>query len=114
MELNNGRLLERAQRKKEPLINVLAEPRHPSAPRFFVLDRSPLLDFKKLTVVNRLMRIVPHHGLALLTLLSKRKLIDDHVKDDMHREQSHRHIQSDTDVHIFKLVVEAFDNDSCL
>ena len=59
------------------------------------------------------MRIVPHHELALLTLLSKRELIDDHVQNDMRRKQTHRYLQSETDVHIIKLVVEAYDNDSC-
>ena len=113
LERDSGRLLERAQRQEVHPINVLADPRHPSSPIIFVLERSPRLDLKKLTVVNRLMRIVPHHGLALLILLSERELIDDHVKDDMRRKQTHLHLQSETDVHIFKLVVEASDNDSC-
>lgn len=72
---------------------ITPKPYRPSTPFYFVLDRSPRLDIKKLVFVNRLMRIVPHHGLALLTFLSEKKLIGDRVKNDMPREQTRRYLQ---------------------
>lgn len=88
---------------------ITPKPRSSSTFFYFVLDRFPRLDIKMLVVVNRLMRIVPHHKLGLLTLLLERELIGDRVNDDMRRERTLLHLQSETDAQVFKFIVKAID-----
>ena len=87
------------------------EPPQPSAPFYFVLNRAFGLDVEKLAVINRLMRIVPHHGLALLSLFVEKGLIAEERRKGFRREQTRRHLAGDTSVRVFELVCETGSNE---
>ena len=70
MEKGAGEFDERVRRAHDTVAIRLLEPRYTSSPFNFALNRAHGLEPSRLEVVNRLMRIVPHHGLALLSLLT--------------------------------------------
>ena len=53
-----------------------------------MLVRAHNLDTAKHEVVYRLLRVVPHHGLALLVMLTERGFISEACKDELRREQT--------------------------
>ena len=53
------------------------------------------------------MRIVPSHGLALLSLLTERGFVTQAAREEFRRTQARRHLESDTSSHVFKLFVNA-------
>ena len=66
MEKRAGGFDERVRRAHDTVAIWLPEPRYASSPFHFALNCAHGLEPSRLEVVNRLMRIVPHHGLALL------------------------------------------------
>ena len=78
-----------------------------SSPFHFALNRAHKLEPSRLEVVNRLMRIGPHHGLALLSLFTEKGFVTEAASDEFRRTQTRRHLVSDTSSHVFELVVHA-------
>lgn len=107
MEIGSGQLNERIHHEQTMSINVLLEPRTSSAPFYFVLGRTPRLKASKLVVLSRLMRIVPHHGLAFFTMFHEEGLVDNCTKNEMRREQTRRHLHADTVARVYETNVNA-------
>ena len=103
MEKRAGGFDERVRRAHDTVAIRLPEPRYASSP----FHRANGLEPSRLEVVNRLMRIVPHHGLALLSLLTERGFVTEAARDEFRRTQTRRHLESDTSSHVFELVVHA-------
>ena len=51
------------------------------------------------------MRIVPHHGLALLSLLTERGFVTEAARHEFRPTQTRHYLESDTSPHVFELVV---------
>ena len=79
----------------------LPEPRYASSPFYFALNRAHGLEPLRLEEVNRLMRIVPHHGLAFLPLLTERGFVTEAARDEFRCTQARRQLDSDTSSHVF-------------
>lgn len=94
-----------------PIAGNIQEPRQTTAPIYFVLNRAYSLDIAKREVVNQLLRIVQHHGLALFMLLVEKRLIAKVRKEELRREQARRHLSGDTSVRVFELVPDAGTQD---
>ena len=90
-----------------PIAGNIQKPRQPTAPFFLILNRAYRLDIGKRIVMNQLLRIVPHHGLALLILLVEKGLIEEALKKKLRREHARRHLSGDTNVRVFELVPDA-------
>ena len=59
----------RVRQSRDPLIDRLPKPRQASAPFYYVLNHALGIDVAKLDTVNRMMRVVPEHSFALVSLL---------------------------------------------
>ena len=95
------------KRSRRPLVAQFEAPRkppQPSAPFYFVLLRAFSLNVDKLAVINRLMRIVPHHGIAFHSLLVQNGLIAAERREGFGCKQTRRHLVGDTSVCVFDFV----------
>ena len=106
-----SRFEERARRSRQKPIGRLHEPPYPASPFYFALFRAHNLDPAKHEVVNRLLRVAPHHGLALLVMLTERGFISETRKDELRREQTHRHLASDSSPRVYEIAPEAGSNE---
>ena len=107
MEKMAGGFDERVCRAHDTAAIRLPKPRYASSPFHFALNRAHGLEYSRLEVVNHLMHIVPHHGFALLSLLTERGFVTEAARDEFRRTQARRHLESDTSSHVFELVVHA-------
>lgn len=69
LEIDSGEFRERVDRAQTAPIDVLSKPLVASSLFYFVISRATGIETGKLVGVNKLMRIVPHHSLALFALL---------------------------------------------
>lgn len=58
------------------------------------------------------MRIVSHHGFALLTLLEEKDLVSKASTKDIRLQETRRHLLSDTSALVYILVIGAADRDA--
>ena len=75
----------------------------PASPFYFRLTRTHDLDQPKLDASNRLLRIAPHLGLALLVMLVESGLITETRQEALRREQTGRHLANDTTTHVYEI-----------
>ena len=98
----NTRCVEREQRARRDATAVPLEQRMPSSPFHFVISRVRDIEPAKLDVVNRLMRLVPHHGVAFLMLFAEKKLVPAVRLEDPKQEHTRRYLRSDTNAHVYE------------
>ena len=65
LELERGQIEVRRQQYEDSLLTQINEPKHGSAPFWFFLNSTAGLNQRRMEATNRLLRIVPHSGLAL-------------------------------------------------
>ena len=61
----------------------------------------------KFEVTNRLLRIAPHLGVTLLVMLVDASLITQTRKKELRREQTRRHLKSDTSTRVYEIAPDA-------
>ena len=61
----------------------------------------------KFDVTNRLLRIAPHLGVALLIMLVNAGLITQTRKEELRREQTRRHLAGDTSTRVYEIAPDA-------
>ena len=83
----------------------------PSLPFYFRITRSHELDHGKLEIANRLMRIAPHLGLALLMMLVDSGLITEARSEEMRQEHTRRHLASEMSMRVYDIGVNAPNRD---
>ena len=101
------RFVERTRRASQVPAVRLREPSHPASSFYFTLSHAHNLPPVKHEIVNRLLRIAPHHGLAFHVSLAEKGLISEALKDDLRREQTHRHLANDTSMRVYELAPDA-------
>lgn len=101
MEKHTNALDERFHRETDTPIDRLPEPRQASVALYFVINRDIGLNVAKLDVINMLMRIVPHHGLALLI---KRNLVIGATRKNFRRKQTRSNLATNTSAHVYELL----------
>ena len=75
----------------------------PASPFFFRLTNTHDLDQPKLEATNRLVRIAPHLGLALLVMIVENGLITETRQEALRREQTARHLANDTTTLVYEI-----------
>ena len=65
----------------------------------------------KLDATNRLLRIAPHLGLALLVMLVENGLIAETRQEALRREQRGRHLANDTTTRVYDIAPNALTRD---
>ena len=83
----------------------------PSTPFYFRITRSYELEHGKLKAANRLMRMAPHLGLALLMMLVDSGLITEAHTKEMRQEHTRRHLASETSMRVYDIAVNAPNRD---
>ena len=76
-------------------------------PLYFRLTRTHDLDRPKLDALNRLLRIAPHLGLALLVMLVESGLITETRQEALRRKHTGRHLANDTTTHVYGIALDA-------
>ena len=61
----------------------------------------------KFEVTNRLLRIAPHLGVALMVMLVDAGLITQTRKEELRREQTRRHLAGDTATRVYEIAPDA-------
>ena len=107
LEKNKSRFEERSRRVRQvPFGRLNIEPQ-PASPFYFKLTCTHDLDQPKLEATNRLLRIAPHLGLALLVMLVENGLIAETRQEALRREQTGRHLANDTTTHVYEIARNA-------
>ena len=83
----------------------------PASPFYFRLTNTHDLDQPKLEATNRLLRIAPHLGLALLVMLVKNGLIAETRQEALRREQTGRNLPNDTTTCVYEIALNARTRD---
>ena len=84
---------------------------HGSAQFHFVLQPAAGLETRRLDMVNRLILLVPHDGLALLLTLIKRNAIGREYPAELRARQARRIAAGDRNELVFPLNAAAVDED---
>ena len=107
LEDRSTRFEKRSRRVRQEPVGSLQIAPQPASPIYFRVTLAYDLGVTKLEVTNRLLRIAHHHGLKLLHMRVMRKLITETRKEDLRREQTRRHLASDTSTRGYKVVLDA-------
>ena len=78
-----------------------------ASPFYFRLTYTHELDQPKLDASNRLLRIAPHLGLALLVMPVGDGLITETRQEALRREQTARHLANDTTPRFYEIAPRA-------
>ena len=103
LEERKSRFEKRARRVRQPLFGRLNIAPQPALPFYFRLTNTHELDQPKLYVTNRLLRIAPHLGLALIVMFVENGLITETRQEALSREQTARHLVNDTTAHVYEI-----------
>ena len=103
IEERKSRFEERARRVRQTPFGRLNIAPQPALPVYFMLTNTHELDQPKLDASNRLLRIAPHLGLALLVMLVRDNLIIETRQKTMRREQTTRHFANDTTRRVYEI-----------
>ena len=107
LEERKYRLEERSRRIRQfPFIGLNLSPQPPS-PFYFRLTCTHDLDQPKLEGTNHLLRIAPHLGFALLVMLVENGLIAETRQEALRREQTGRHLETETTTHVYEIAHNA-------
>ena len=88
LELQIGRVELRRHRYGAGRLLHLNEPRRGTAPLHFALAELPGVYSRRVFVLNRLCRLVPQAGLALLVCLVEKNLVNARYQNEVHKRQS--------------------------
>ena len=92
--------------RQEPFGRLRVAPQ-PAAPFYFRITRRYELEMVKVEVTNRLQRIAPHLGVALLVMLVDAGLITQTRKEKMRRDQTRRNLAGDTSTRMYEIALDA-------
>ena len=107
LEERKSRFEERARRVRQAPFGRLNIPPQPASPFYFRLTNTHELDQLKLDATNRLLRIAPHLGLALLVMLVENGLISEARQEALRREQTGRHLANGKSTHVYEIAPNA-------
>ena len=107
LEERKSRFEERSRRVHQAPFGRLNLAPQPASPFYFRLTCTHDLDQPKLEASNRLLRIAPHLGLALLVMLVENGLITETRHEALRNEQTGRHIANDTTTRVYEIVPNA-------
>ena len=79
----------------------------PASPFYFRLTNTHDLDQPKHVATNRLLRIAPHIGVALLVKLVENDLIAETRQEALRREQTGRHLANDRTTRVYEIAPNA-------
>ena len=111
LEERKSRFEERARRVRQAPFGRLNIAPQPASPFYFRLTNTHELAQPKLDATNRLLRIAPHLGLALLVILVENGLITERRQEALRREQTVRHLANDTTAHVYEIAPIASTRD---
>ena len=111
LEEHKSRYDERARRVRPAPFGRLNFAPQPSTPFYFRITRSYELEHGKLEAANRLMRMAPHLGLALLMMMVDSGLITEARSDKMRQEHTRRHLASETSMRVYDIAINAPNHD---
>ena len=103
LEERKSRFEERARRVRQAPFGRLNIAPQPASPFYFRLTNTHELDQPKLDATNRLLRIAPHLGLALLVMLVENGLVTETRQEALRREQTARHLANDSTAHVYEI-----------
>ena len=103
LEERKSRFEERARRVRQAPFGRLNIAMQSASPFYFRLTNTHELDQPNLDATNRLLRIAPHLGLALLVMLVENGLITETRQEALPREQTGRHLANDTTAHGYEI-----------
>ena len=111
LEERKSRFEEQSRRVHQAPFGRLNLAPQPASPFYFRLTCTHDLDQPKLEATNRLLRIAPHLGLALLVMLVENGLIAETPQEALRREQTVRHLANDTTTHVYEIAPNATTRD---
>ena len=107
LEERKSRFEERSRRVRQAPFGRLNLAPQPASFFYFRITCTYDLDQPKLEATNRLLRIAPHLGLALLVMLVNNGLIAETRQEALRREQTGRHLANDTTMHAYEIAPNA-------
>ena len=107
LEERKSRFEERSRRVRQVPYGRVNFALQPASPFYFRLTCTHDLDQPKLEATNRLLRIAPHLGLALLVMLVENGLIAETRQEALRREQTGRYLAYDTTTHVYEIAPNA-------
>ena len=107
LEERKSRFEERSRRVRQAPFGGLNLAPQPASPFCFRLANTHDLDQPKLEASNRVVRIAPNFGLALLVMLVENGLISETRQEALRREQTGRHLANDTTTHVYEIARNA-------
>ena len=109
LELEAGKPQERRRRKADRALEVYNEPRHGIAPFHFELRGVTNFDERRIGTINAMLRVCPHAGLALLSVLLEAEVIGPEIPREFSDRQRKRIAQRDRTEFVFALNVTAVE-----
>ena len=106
-EERKSRFEERSRRVRQVPFGRLNLAQQHASPFYFRLTCTHDLDQPKLEATNRLLRIAPHLGLALLVMLVENGLIAETRQEALRGKQTGRHLANDTTTHVYEIAPNA-------
>ena len=111
LEERKSRFEKRARRVRQAPFGRLNIALQPASPFYFRLTNTHELDQPKLDASNRLLRIAPHLGLALLVMLVGDGLIAEARQEALRRKKTARHLANDTMTRVYEIAPNAPTSD---
>ena len=107
LEERKSRFEEQSRRVHQTPFGRLNLAPKPASPFYFRLTNTHDLDQPKLAATNRLLRIAPHLGLALLVMLVETGLITETRQEALRRKQKGHHLANDTTTPVYEIAPNA-------
>ena len=107
LEERKSRFEERSRSVHQPPFGRLNLAPQPASPFYFRLTCTHELDQPKLKATNRVLRIAPHLGLALLVMLLENGFIAETRQEVLRCEQTGRNLANNTTTRVYEIAPNA-------